>query len=97
MSEKFEKYVARTAAHNVTWVGKTKSGHTRVLVPGAAIMVKKGTRGLGTVAVGSPLPAALAKGLRYGGESTFFVGFPKPVKSEAPAEASAPATETATA
>jgi hypothetical protein len=91
MSEKFEKYVARTATNKVSWTGATKAGHTRALVPGAAIVIRKDTPGADEVQVGSPLPEALAKGLRYGGNSTFFVGFPRPAK-KAEAQAEVPAT-----
>jgi hypothetical protein len=94
MSERYQKYVTRTTNHKVTWVGKTKSGHTRVLVPGAAINVKKGTIGIGQVKVGEPLPEALAKALSYGGNSQFFVGFPRPAKSQAVEPATEPAAAT---
>jgi hypothetical protein len=83
MSKRYEQYLSRVSTGTIHWVGKTRSGHTRVLVPGAAITIKAGTKGLGKVAKGQPLPAKLAKGLSYGGDSQFFVGFPRPQKAQA--------------
>jgi hypothetical protein len=73
MLYKYKCHIAWEA--KVTSVLTDQFGRTKVWVPGARILINKGTVGVDEITVGAVLPEAIAEQLRYVSNGQFFVGF----------------------